>query len=362
MRHSPPHLGQRIVIAALVGCLVFGAVRQTWAINIVVDYQYDTNNFFDTQPKKDAMQAAADRFSAMIITSLSASSLADNSTDPRIGFTHPGNGLSWDVSPANSQASDALASSAVAEEYRGPWSLAQDEWILYAGGRSIESAGLGGTGTGLNFTSVFTDGNSHLNRGFRATGSTSNLPVWGGAITFDNDGDVNWHYDHTIAAPLGTTDFYTIALHEVGHALGLSTGWLDWTQWSPGGSFSGPTAVAAYNSDNGAALTSLDEVGGSNHHWEEDTYDSVIYPFSNPNYVGTEGQGNLQDLLMEPSADFTLSRRRIELTNVDVGGAGGHWLGRRHPRRRQRRRCGQWPRREYPFLELARRRRRVRSG
>ena len=306
--------------------LAFLTAQKAYAINITVDYRYDLINFFNTnttdgQQARAAVEAAADRFSTIITTSLGAVSLTDNFWDERIGFTHPGTGGSWDVSSAASQATDSLASDPnnAAEEYRGPWSIDADEWILYVGARPLSSAGLGGTGTGLNYTNVFEDEDSVLNRGFRTTSDFGDLPVWGGAITFDSDGSTNWHFDHTSAAPLGETDFYSIAMHEIGHVLGLSTSWDDWEQNSSGGVFTGPNAVAAYNADNGTSVTSLNEQGPTNPHWQDGAYDSKIFEGGNPNTVGTVGLGNLQDLLMEPIANFVYpSLRRLELTNVDV--------------------------------------------
>ncbi len=101
--------------------------------------------------------------------------------------------------------------------------------------------------------------------------------------------------------------------------LGLSSGWLEWTSHSSGGQFSGTNAVAAYNSDNAASLSALNEVSATNHHWQDGAYQSFIFPSASPNYAGTVGANTLQDLLMEPTANSTPSVTRFELTNVDVG-------------------------------------------
>jgi hypothetical protein len=296
------------------------------AINIVIDYRYDTNNFFNTDEKKNALQAAADRYSRIITSPLLGVAMANNSIDARIGFSHPGTGVSWQVSAADSQFSDKLVEDGhpAANHYRGPWSIAQDQWILYAGGRDLGgSLGIGGTGTGLNYEeAVFNNENSHLNRGFRATSIAGNLPVWGGAISFDNKATTNWHFDISTPAPLNKFDFYSIALHEIGHALGLAAGnWLDWNQFtaSPTTQFTGPLARAAYASDNGTSVPSgLVLESASDEHWNDAMYDSRIFANGIPNYAGTVGAGNLQDLLMEPVANTTAAIRRFELTNVDV--------------------------------------------
>lgn len=307
-----------------------GFVPEAAAINITIDYRYDNGAtpFFNTQTKKNALQAAADRWSAIITQSLSAVTLSNDSglfaRDARISITHPTTGVqNYQISAATSPADDAVfaAGAAAANEYRGPWSIAADQWILYAGGRPLSVAGVGGTGTGTNLiysgpnNDAFDDRHSHLNRNFRLTGSSGRLPVWGGWISFDNDDSTDWHFGINTAAPAGTVDFYSIALHEIGHALGLSGGWDDWRD-DNAGSYIGPEAINAYNADNNASVGTLNLTADG--HWQNNTYDSRIFANGNPNYAGTVGPGSLQDLLMEPLANFTSTLRRFEVTNVDV--------------------------------------------
>lgn len=139
----------------------------------------------------------------------------------------------------------------------------------------------------------------------------------GGGITFNSA--ENWHFDPTTAATGVATDFYTIALHEIGHALGLAAGWNQLSADIAGSDYSGAETLAAYNADNGTALTSLDLVDSSNFHFQDATYTSEIFAPGAPNLIGTVGLGAGQDLLMEPIANFVEpGKRRFELTNTDV--------------------------------------------
>jgi hypothetical protein len=170
----------------------------------------------------------------------------------------------------------------------------------------------------LNFESVFNDVNGPMHRGGIPNTPAStvyDLPTWGGSISFDTG--INWHFGLATAAPGGTVDFYSIALHEIGHALGLAA---DWNQWSAsGGVYNGANAVAAYNADNSASRSGLNLQSASNDHWLDGAYDSFIFSLGAPNLVGTVGLATRQDLLMEPIANFVNpAPLRFELTNVDV--------------------------------------------
>ncbi|MGE9268547.1 MAG: matrixin family metalloprotease [Verrucomicrobiales bacterium] len=295
----------------------FISLAHVQGVSVVVDYTYDTNSFFTgNAAAMSAMERAAARWSNILSGSQLSAAAINDTNDGRIGFSHPGTGNSFEISGAANSGSDSIvgAGGSVANDYRSI-TFNADEWILFAGGRStnISSDGIGGTGTGTNFTSVFTDPTSHLNRGFNS-GSNS-LPTWGGAISFDSS--TSW--DFTDDASGSGADFYTIALHEIGHALGLAANWDDMEQHVSGSSYSGAFALAAVNADNGTSLTSLNLVSSSNYHWADQAYQSMIFAFGNPSYDGTVGEGNLQDLIMDPIANTSVSIDRLELTNADIG-------------------------------------------
>ena len=306
------------------------------AVNIAIDYRYDANGFFatggsnpDAATARAALESAAARWSRVLDANNLNAAAIDDTNDGRIGFFHPATGDPFEVSGAAGTGSDDLFGIGVpaADEYR-PITFTTDTWVLYAGGRPLGVSGQGGTGSGTNVTSTFTDPNSHLNRGFggfHSSFGTRNLPTWGGSITFNN---ASGAFDYN-------GDFYSIALHEVGHALGLNiNGFDNFDQYVSGSDYLGPQAVAAFNADNGASASSLALESSTNPHWADngspispppDAAQSFIFELGGPDYSGTVGQGNLQDLLMEPIQNFVTGGSnpisRIELTNIDVGGA-----------------------------------------
>jgi hypothetical protein len=337
--------------------------------SIRIDYSFDDPNgdgdtsdgfFTNNVAAQNALRAAADRFERILApTNLSAVPATGNGTTPdgwRIGFFHPGTGNSVEYSTAGDAGVDPLSGSYAANFY-GFQGLAQDEWVLFAGGRPMGipqpavgfTAGVGGTGGAINRTDTFDDPVGPYRRdqfSLLAEANNSpagNLPAWGGSISFNSDIDhatsiTNWHFETDASNPptLSEVDFYSIALHEIGHALGMSSYWeqLDQYHAPESGELTAPNALAAYNTDNNANRTWLDIVDGGtvnpeyptepneydispNMHWADNTYQSEIFALGDPNYNGTVGVGALQDLLLDPSASSSVARQ--ELTNVDVG-------------------------------------------
>lgn len=295
------------------------------AIEIVVDYSYDTLNFFDTNEKREAIEAAAARYSRVISSELSAVGpevdipCGDTtcSVPWRVGFAHPGTGETIELSTAANATDDPI--SVPAYEYNFP-GLAEDEWILFVGGRELASTGLGGTSTGRNFTGVLDklDGPMHRNVIANTPEDTAgDIPAWGGSVTFSTD--VNWHFALDSSPPFGnqSIDFYSIALHEIGHVLGLGTVWNQWSRYVVEDSFFGPAAVEAFNESNDPDVTSLQLVDNFNPHWKDDAQQSPIFAPGEPNLVGTV-QYEKQELLLDPTFEFSQDIRRFELTRVDA--------------------------------------------
>ena len=61
------HTLKAICVAAL---WLTASISDASAIDIRIDYTYDSNNFFNTQMKRDSLEAAAARYSAVITSSL----------------------------------------------------------------------------------------------------------------------------------------------------------------------------------------------------------------------------------------------------------------------------------------------------
>ena len=72
----------------------------------------------------------------------------------------------------------------------------------------------------------------------------SGFAPWGGSITFDSD--QNWHFGSSTAGlDSNELDFYSVAVHELGHVLGIGTA-PQWENQVSGGAFRGGNATSVY--------------------------------------------------------------------------------------------------------------------
>lgn len=274
-----------VAIAALLAALPAAAV------DLVIDYSYDTQNFFGAGNPDGAaaglqararLEEAADFFSAILDDSLDPISTPDPysssvfngvvSWEWRSLFTHPGTGAQLTLTNP---------------------SVGQDEYRIYAGGRSLGILGSGGpggwgwntNGNGGGFTQSEVNDINSISDDFGTLVERRNEPLgdfatWGGSITFDNDGSTNWHYGATDDnLGFSQSDFLSVAIHELGHALGFGTS-DEFAALRAGNFFTGAQSTAAYGSS-----PPLDPTGG---HWQEDLL-STLY-----------GSTTAQEVSMDP--------------------------------------------------------------
>jgi len=305
-------------------CLSLCLVSSLKGLEIKVDYRFDTAGFFDQPGAKEAIEAAAARWSRVIDQKLLPVDIRDEEfNDRRIIIIHPETNQEYHLSVAQKEESDFIAQRGgrVANEYLGEFLLGEDELIYFVGSRPLASLAEAGPLGAFHYTisgavSDADDPSSFLNRGFNV--GKDSLIVLGGFAAFSTN--VDWNFD--LSAPNNAVgfDLYSVALHEIGHSLGLNTdNAMEWTDLVVKGRFMGENAVIAYNNDTGRMEASLEMHSSSsnNFHWLNNTYDSRIFALGSPRLQGTAGLNGLQDLLMEPGAAFG-SYSRFEITNVDA--------------------------------------------
>jgi hypothetical protein len=130
---------------------------------------------------------------------------------------------------------------------------------------------------------------------------TDNGP-WGGSLTFNNTS--TWYFDSdptTVESFTGQNDFYSVAVHEIAHLLGLGTAdsWvtLETDPGTGGTTFTGTHSVALV----GSSVT----LSPDNGHWANGTMSTVA------------GTAIAQEAAMDPS--LTVGTRKY-FTNLDYAG------------------------------------------
>lgn len=116
---------------------------------------------------------------------------------------------------------------------------AVDDLIIFVGAMNLPGSTLGLAGP----TGYSAEGDlfrSRITDDFRGLGPVTDFEPWAGSVTFDTG--ANWSFD--LAGPVsGKNDFISVAIHEIGHILGIGTsGAFDALVW--GNSFHGVNATA----------------------------------------------------------------------------------------------------------------------
>ena len=261
-----------VMAKAVVAGLFVIASQPATAINIDFRYDYDTNNFFDTQAKKDVLSAAGSYFGNLLTDNLTAIT-SSGGNHFNANFFDPAN----------------ISSNITINDF----SVAADTLVVYAGGSNLGgSLGLGGSGGfGASGTSqAFFDS---FDRGQDVSSGTDFAP-WGGAITFNTTS--NWYFDSDVSTDgdVVNNDFYSVALHELGHLLGLGTAG-SWDNLVSGTDFTGAASTSVFGGD-----VPLDPGLG---HWADGTLSLV--------------DGVLEETAMDPV--ITTGTRKV-FTELDVAG------------------------------------------
>jgi len=276
------------------------------AIEIELDYSFDTLGFFNQPGSREAMRAAAD-FYERIITDSFLDITPGGSNNWSLNFNNPATGLP--VSLSNQV-------------------IPADTIRVYAGGRPLTNsngeAGYGGRGI-PNATAAWID--RVTSRGQPGGGtmptplnsSPSDFTPWGGFVSFNTNN--TWNFSQTTPSTNGSTDFIPTALHELAHVLGLGPQSSPWTTRISNSQFIGSQAVAQF----GAPVP----LSPAQDHWRDDgtcVANEVTGGFdpNNPNNVvsqtlpifGTPG-GRDQIVLLDPITCLFGPNLKV-LTMVDI--------------------------------------------
>lgn len=285
------------LLAAVLSILSV-STASSLAIKIQLDYTYDTNGFFNQTGAKAALRAIADFYEPLLTDSLAR---IDN-TQWSAGntwtatFTHPGTGATQTISNLV---------------------VPDDTLIVYAGGRALSgAAGLGGPGgySASANTQAWLDLLASRGQAGALTIPKTDFGPWGGMITFEPL--YQWSFS-TTGPVSGKTQFVPIALHELGHLLGIGTA-PSWTAKISGTNFTGPASVLSFGGN--VPLQS----GGS--HWRDDGVCVLPdgYSPTNANNVLSKAFGSFgalhgfnQIVLMDPSSCSVGTYHKV-MTDLDL--------------------------------------------
>lgn len=291
MRSESPAWRIFIFSVLLLGVAGVGA----WAnFNIQIDYRFDEDtlngglNFFDPN--------TTDGLMARNTLEAAAAELESWLNDP-LGAITPGGGDTYQAyffDPTDSgSATRTVTNLAV------PASSVTVFAGAFTGGLST-LLGQGGKGSYLNLSGSTPFRDSVLTRGGEAP-----TVMWGGMIRFKVDRS-NWHLDAASLPSTGEYDFYTVALHELVHVLGVGQ-CSCWDTLRNSLEFAGDFSTQVYNENDADTLNPDNPVPlGDSDHWDNTVTSVVASDPLSP-----------QEVLMGPNLSTGV---RLELTRLDLAG------------------------------------------
>lgn len=296
-----------LVIGGLVAC-----AAPAHAIKIELRYDYDTNGFFNQPGSKEALRKVADYFESMIHDSLLSINPATDGGSWTAKLGNPSTGLVVDLV-------DLV--------------VPQDTIIVYVGGRALGGPlGRGGFGGLSTPPSTASWANRVLGRGQPGALGTSTLRTdfapWGGSIAFETG--ATWNFS-TEFGQSGTSPFVSIAIHEMGHVLGIGVA-PSWANKVSGGEFkefTGVHSVAVFGSavplQKGTDAARQDD---DDDHWQNDNFCGAggAYDPSNALNILSKANGSFntahgypQIAIMDPSLCNGGAFLKV-FTDLDIAG------------------------------------------
>ncbi len=245
--------GRRNRAAATLAGIALAVHGVGAAVVIRFDYSYDSSGFFD-QGRRDVLEMAATAVTSRLEDSLAPIPFSSGSQTWTPAFYHPTSGSVVQLPGL---------------------SVAQDSVVVYVGARALDPGTLAEASFGTGISSLPGDAGTAWRETVLARGQTGvdvdgSLPntstdfgPWGGSISFTTG--YGWYFDDdvtTLDIPANQYDFYSVAMHELGHILGLGTA-DSWSRLIDGGLFTGSVATGV----NGSAPA----VHSDDSHWAPNT-------------------------------------------------------------------------------------------
>jgi len=268
-----------VVVCACVA--LFAAPAQ--ALMIDFDYSLDASadDFFGTHSDaKTSLEAAGDFFETNLLDDLDAIS--------------PGGGNTWTAFFTNPTDVTSVASEPNLH-------VPADTLKIFVGGDDLGSSTLGRGGKGglsASGTSSWGDTVTTRGEGVTSGAAADEFGPWGGHVSFNST--ASWHFDHTTTPPNSSfNDFYSVALHELAHLLGIgqADSWLNDVN-DANDLYSGAHSVAEFGAD-----VPLDPDPNDDAHWEPGLM-STVFP-----------GGATQEAALDPNLT---SGDRKHMTDLDM--------------------------------------------